>query len=217
METDLKQLVPLIAGAALSLSGCGKQELALPADPIDRAATCGVVAAAEARTGTGDLAADLTIDQQGRILHHALLSGAEGDSFSQERVTQVVQRMPALEADITGGKWQPLVAECRTAYPATAITDVTLPSDPGEARTSCYVLGQFLAKALAGQANLYTEQLTAYGAMNRKLDDRIGAAFRRAGVAQGEAQQAARQQALGAAAKLGSPGAVMQSCLDRFA
>lgn len=213
----MTKLLPALAVAGLLMAGCGPKEIALPADPIDKAATCGVVAAANARAGTKDLKAELTLDQQGQILHYALLAGEDGETFSQDRVTKVVERMPALEGDITSGKWQPLVAQCAAAFPQTGVTAVTLPADPLEAQTGCYVLGQFMAKALAAQANLYTDKLSEYGAMNRKLDARIGSGFRRQGVAQGEEAQAARKDALGEAAKLGPPARVMQACLDKYA
>ena len=41
----------LLFATACSLSACGPKALELPEQPVDRAATCGVVAAAEARAG----------------------------------------------------------------------------------------------------------------------------------------------------------------------
>ena len=41
----------------LLLVACGPKALDLPADPVDRAATCGVVAAATARTSVADVQA----------------------------------------------------------------------------------------------------------------------------------------------------------------
>src|SRR5687768_18519696 len=110
-------LIPL---AALLATACGPKLLTLPEDPVERAATCGVVAAASARSGSTDVKTPLTMEQQASILHYALLGGGEGKDFSQDRVAAVVQRMPELEAGITGAKWQELVQPCREAFPVTA-------------------------------------------------------------------------------------------------
>src|SRR3546814_11677302 len=80
------------AGAALLFSACGPKALTLPEQPVDRAATCGVVAATEARAATPDIKQPLPFTAQGRILHYALLAGAEGEEFSAETATAVNQR-----------------------------------------------------------------------------------------------------------------------------
>src|SRR5687768_13335824 len=105
-------LIPL---AALLVTACGPKPLTLPEEPVERAATCGVVAAANARSGSTDAKTPLTLEQQASILHYALLGGGEGGQFSQDRVAAVVQRMPELEAGITESKWQELVQPCRDA------------------------------------------------------------------------------------------------------
>src|SRR3546814_4302137 len=91
-------------GGALLLAACGPKALSLPEQPIDRAATCGVVAAAEARAATPDIKQPLPFTAQGRILHYALLAGASGEEFSAETATAVNQRMSDLQEEITSGE-----------------------------------------------------------------------------------------------------------------
>lgn len=206
----------LIAVAALLAAACGPKPLTLPEDPVERAATCGVVAAAQARSGSTDVKTPLTLEQQASILHYALLGGGEGKGFSQDRVAVVVQRMPALEGGITEGKWQELVQPCRDAFPATIPTrPVELPGDALEARLSCYMLGGFLAKSLGQHEAALGDQLAEYGALNRELDPRIGAAQRAQGLSKDQARDA-RREALGRAAALGPPVEVMKSCLAKY-
>ena len=139
-------LLPL---AALLATACGPKPLTLPEDPVERAATCGVVAAANARSGQTDVKTPLTLEQQASILHYALLGGGEGKDFAQDRVAAVVQRMPELEGGITEGEWQQLVQPCREAYPATAPgKPIELPKNTLDARLSCYMLAEFLTKSL---------------------------------------------------------------------
>lgn len=204
-------LIPL---AALLATACGGPEpLTLPQDPVERAATCGVVAAASARSGSTDIKTPLTMEQQASILHYALLGGGEGKDFSQDRVAAVVQRMPELEASITGAKWQELVQPCREAFPATAPDKpVELPKD---ARLSCYMLSEFLTKSLGQHEAALGDQLAEYGAMNRALDPKIGASLKARGLSKDQARDA-RREALGGAAQLGPPVAVMKACLDKF-
>jgi hypothetical protein len=206
-------LFPLVA---LLATACGPKPLTLPPDPVERAATCGVVAAAQARSGQADAKTPLTLEQQASILHYALLAGGEGKDYSQDRVAAVVQRMPELEAGITEAKWQDLVAPCRAAYPETAPgKPVELPKDALDARLSCYMLGEFLGKTLGQHEAALGDQLAQYGAMNRKLDPKIGAGQAGLHLSKNQARDA-RREALGRAAHLGPPVAVMKACLAKF-
>ena len=207
------------AAAALVLAGCGPKALTLPADPVEKAATCAVVAAAEARQGqaAADISKPLPLAAQGRVLHYALLAGAASEPFSQERVGAVVARMPQLGDQVTAGKWQPLGPACTAAYPQTAAaTPVTLPADPLDAQLSCYTLATFLDKALSAQGDAYLAELTRYSSMRSKLDARIGRKLSAEGKATPGAQADERAARLGAAAKLGPPVKVMEACLAKY-
>ena len=81
----MKRIWPLACAALLG--SCGPKTLTLPDQPIDRAATCGVVAAAEARAASKDIKAPLPFDAMGRVLHYPLLAGATGESFSSDNAT----------------------------------------------------------------------------------------------------------------------------------
>ena len=203
-------------GAALLLTGCGPKTLALPEDPIDRAATCGVVAAIEARAAITDIKAPLPFEAQERVLHYSLLAGAEGESFSLEAANGVTKRLTQLQGEITKGKWKELVPACRAAFPAAQVTDVKLPADSFDAQLQCDELGDFITTALASQDVHYAERLNDYGELARKLDQRLGPGLRSRAGANLEAQQDARRAALAKAAKLGSPAAVMKQCVERY-
>lgn len=204
----------VIAVASLVLQSCGGGALSLPADPIERAATCGVVAAASARSASGNVEAKLSFDQQGAILHPALLEGAAGEAFEKDRAAAVVAQMPQREAAVTSGEWDVLVPACAEAYPATqARGEIALPSDPLTAQRGCDALSDFLTTALRPQESDYIEELRAYADMERKLDTRIGSTQAR----RGESDDVqASQRAMAELVKLGPPMMVMRECLERF-
>ncbi len=204
------------AAAALLLSACGPKALTLPEQPIDRAATCGVVAATEARAATPDIQQPLPFTAQLGILHYALLAGAEGEEFSAETATAVNRRMSELQEAITGGEWQPLVPACDAAFPATQQAEVTLPADNFEAQLVCDELGDFIGTALQSQEADYATQLGDYRKMGRNLDDSLGTTMPARIGADLAAQQQARRAALADAARLGPPLAVMRQCVERF-
>ena len=209
-------MIRFICGTFLLLASCGPQALALPEAAVDRAATCGVVAAAEARAATNDIKASLPFTAQLRILHYALLAGAQGESFSADASTAVIDRMPTLQEEITEGKWQELAPACRAAYPEAEKEEVTLPAARFDAQLGCDELGTFLSERLQSQEMNYGEQLSNYRGMLRKLDQTLGPGLRSRAGADLAAQQAERRRALAAMVKLGSTAAVMRQCVERY-
>ena len=200
----------------LALAGCGQKEAGFPDDPVQRAATCGVVAAAEARRTSGNVESKLSIEQQGRILHYALLAGAEGESFDQARAAAVVKAMPGLGDTVTGRDWAPLIAQCEAAYPATkSAGEVKLPDDPLTAQAGCLELADFFTSALRASEADYAERMRAYDAMERNLDIRLGRTSRARGLSQEQAT-GARDKAMATMIGLGSPTAVIDACVARF-
>ena len=197
------------------LAGCGPETLTLPADPIDRAATCGVVAAAEARIGT-DVTAELSFRAQTRIIHHALLAGAEGDEFAADRATAVSRRMAELQEDIVAGKWQALAPACKEAFPPVSSTTLSLPGDRLEAQLGCDELADFTTEALAGQGSAYDRELGELASLNRTLDRTVGPALRARVGAGIEAQQALRGRALAGIAKAGALANILRECRRRY-
>ncbi|HEY1143861.1 MAG TPA: hypothetical protein VGE68_07485 [Sphingomicrobium sp.] len=200
---------------ALLLASCGPKTLTLPEQPVDRAATCGVVAAAEARAATTNIKAPLPFEAMGRILHYPLLAGSEGGSFSADTATAVQKRMTELQDKVTGGKWQQLAPACRAAFPATATEEVKLPPDRFEAQLGCYELGEFIRSALEKQVS-YDNDLGAYRELRDTLDTSIGTGLRSRVGGKLEAQQEARHKALATIANAGPPAAVMTQCIKRF-
>jgi len=206
-------LPPLLA---LLATGCGDKALTLPTDPIDRAATCGVVAAAAARTAVTDIKAPLPLAAQGRIFHYALLVASEGGEFKAETANQVNKRMRELESGITGGKWRDLVPACDSAFPIAGKTDVRLPAIRLNAQLACEELADFADVALEGAERDYGNELAAYRRMRSDLNDALAPGLRARAGASSEAQHRERDKALAAAAQLGSPIAVLDKCVERF-
>jgi hypothetical protein len=197
-----------IAASALLLSSCGAKALTLPDDPIDRAASCGVVAAVQARAATADVKAPLSFEAQGRVLHFALLGGSEGGSFSAQRAAAVNKRMSELQEPIIDGKWQELVPACNQAFPASVKERVALPESSRQAELGCDELGEFINKALARQSADYGNELGELARFNRTVDRQIGG--------QSRSQTEERRKALAAIVESGQPMAVMRQCMERF-
>jgi hypothetical protein len=212
----LKALSGFAGAALLMLAGCGPKALALPADPVDRAATCGVVAAATARTALTDLKAPLPLAAQGKIFHYALLAASSGETFEAETANRVNKRMGALQENITGGKWQDLAPACDAAFPTAGKTEVVLPEGRLDAQLACEELAEFASVALDGEEVNYGNELAAYRRMRSELNDALGPGLRARAGAGLEAQANERKRALAAAAKLGSPMAVLDECAERF-
>lgn len=204
----------LLLASAL-ISSCGPKSLTLPEEPIDRAATCGVVAAAEGRAATSDIKAPLPFDAMGRVLHYTLLAGSTGESFSPDAATAVQKRMTELQDRITEGKWQDLIPACRSAFPATAVTEVKLPDDRFDAQLGCYELGEYVSSALGDEA-AYDAALSKFKPLKNKLDATIGSGLQSRVGGDFEAQQEERRRVLATIAKVGPPSAVLRQCLDRF-
>ena len=181
---------------------------------MDRAATCGSVAAASGRAATA-VNAPLPLEAIGRVLHYPLLAGSTGDSFSSERAAQVQARMSELQDSVVEGKWQDLIPACRSAFPATAVTKVELPADRFEAQLGCDELGDFLRSSLQAQEE-YVNELGEYRQLSNKLDTSLETGLgSRVGADRG-ARQEQRRKALSTMAKAGSPILVMRACLARF-
>ena len=202
--------------AALALSACGPKPLALPADPVDRAATCAVVAAATARTAVTDVQAPLPLAAQGRIFHYALLAASTGELFEAEIANRVNKRMRELQEAMTGGKWQALAPACEAAFPLAGKTEITLPEGRLDAQLACEELAEFASVALEGEEVNFGNELAAYRRMRSELNDALGPGLRARAGAGLEAQTTERKRALAAAAKLGSPMAVLDTCAERF-
>jgi len=204
-----------ILAFSLVLASCGPKAIELPDDPIERAATCGAVAAASARVANPDVNSPLSLDAIGRVLHYPMLAGATGESFSSEAATRVQERMAEIQNRVGESKWQELVPACKAAFPATAVEEVALPTDRFEAQLGCDELGDFLRAALETNKG-YGNELSEYRSLSYKLDSPLGSQMRSRFGADRDAQQDERRKALAAMAKAGPPVTVMAQCLERF-
>lgn len=204
----------IIAASAWLLTSCGPQTLVLPEEPVDRAATCGAVAAASARAATA-VEAPLSLESIGRVLHYPMLAGSTGERFSSDAATAVQTRMSELQDSIGEGNWKDLIPACRAAFPATAIEQVRLPTDRFEAQLGCDELGDFLRSSLEAQEE-YLNELGEYRQLTNKLETTVAAGLRSRVGSDPDARQEERRRALAIMAKTGPPVAVMRACLDRF-
>lgn len=209
-------LIPslLLAG----LSACGPKPLTLPGDPIDRAATCGVVAAAAARQASkADVARPLSFADATHVFHYALLAASEGGSFDNDRAAAVVARGPALEPAITKGKWQELQQTCDTAFPAAARKDAApLPADPFEARLECSALAGFLKRSMGAQDAAYGDALGKGSVMADRVSGAVAAGLAARGAKSFDAAKKLRDEAIAAAARRGPPAAVIDQCVAKY-
>lgn len=200
----------------LLLAGCAREGQALPVDPVARAATCGVVAAADARRESANVETKLTLEQQGRILHYGLLAGSEGGRLDKTRTAAVVNAMPGLGDEVTSGKWEALIPQCEAAFPATrAAGEIKLPSDALQAQAGCHDLADFFTDAMRASEADYIERIRAYDSMRRDLDPKLGGTLRARGLGQAESEEA-RDKAVAALVQLGNPVPVLNQCVKRF-
>jgi len=206
-------ILPLTA--ALLLAACGQKVPKFPSDPLDQAATCGVIAAAGEREAAG-AKGELPADAQARILHYAMLHASTGKMLDPDKVNAVSKRMPALFDQTIQGNWKTLQPTCASAFPATQVKQPVLPAKPLDAMLQCDALAEFLRKALADQGATYGAAANAYGAFIDKLDPKMSVALRAAGLRNGDALRTKKLEELAAAAKLGPPPAVIDACEKKY-
>jgi hypothetical protein len=206
-------LLPVILAAA----GCGPKTLTLPEDPIERAATCGVIETASAREKSREpVGKPLPVEEQGRILHYALLAASAGKSYDASIASAVVKRQAAIADAVTAGDWQTLRAPCAAAFPAVATIPTSLPRDPMTATLGCDELATFMRTALARQSYAFGRELEDYQKLNRALDQPAAVLFVRRGIMKLPARLAERNKALGAIVAAGSPVPMLELCAARY-
>lgn len=208
-----KALLLVLPGLAMA-GGCGQKQVALSPDPVERAATCGVVAAANARLNTTDIKAPLSLDAKGETLRYALLAGAQQEIFSADQAGAVINRMAQIADKVIEGDWKKLVGPCAEAYPA-APAKPALPEDPLVAGLGCDMLRQFVGRALASDGR-YEETLTRYSALERELDSKLAPLMARNGIDDGPEGMEQKRKAMSKIAKLGNPTQVMDACVQRY-
>lgn len=213
----MRSNILLVSAVALMLAGCGPKQLALPSDSVGKAATCAVVSAADARLKAPDAKGDLDFDAQTRIIHYAMLAGSEGRNFEAKQASAVVNRMGEVEATVTNGNWQDLVAPCDQAYPAVKKTaGLQLPKGKFDAELGCYSMGDFLMKTVTTTDPKAHERFADFQKMKRNLDASIGTVLKARGAGDYEKTQALKEVALARMTKLGAPAEVMKICTQRF-
>ncbi|SMF62861.1 hypothetical protein SAMN06295910_1026 [Allosphingosinicella indica] len=210
--------VPMSAAlaSALALAACGPKALELPADPIDRAATCGVVAAANARSQVAELKAPLPFEAQTKIVHYTMIAASNGGTFDPKIAGTVSERMAALQEGITEGKWQDLIPACAEAYPVAEKTDVTLPSDSFEAGLGCDSTIDFLSDAMRANEADYADQYGEMAGLQREFDRSLAPGLNARAGSRLEEQRDLRNKAVAEFTGLGSPAALLQQCEARF-
>ncbi len=209
----LTLLLPIVA----TLSSCGKPAVALPEDPVQLAATCGVIAAAAIDKQSTVAGTRMGVADSGRILHYALLAGAKGGSFTNDAAAAVVDAMPTLQHDVTRAKWDTLVAPCNEAFPAAAPgKQPVLPDDALQAQLGCSALGTWLSKALAAKESDYGADLTRYRRFGTDIEPAVVTKLKARGSTSDNAVKAERDKAMAAIVEAGSPVPVMNACIAKF-
>jgi len=208
------RLVTALAIALLAACS-GEKALVLPDDPVGRAATCAVVAAAEARVAVKDINDPLPVEAQGRVVHYALLAASADGAFDAPTANAVNKRVSELKDKLTSGRWQTLIQPCRAAFPVAANDSPELPKNALDAELACEQLAEFLANALDAQGR-YRQEVADYRRLRGRLNDRLAAALKARVGGSLAAQQEAGRKALARAASLGSPVAVIRLCTARF-
>lgn len=213
----MRIIVLTVSTAALLLSGCGPKKLALPSDPIDRAASCAVVGAIAARTAAPSAKGGLAFAAQAHIIHYAMLAASEGKAFSSDTASAVVKRMSEVEAPISAGKWQELQAPCDEAYPQAAKTDgIELPAAKFDAQLGCYAMADFLGRSVQSSDPESGNRMNDFNDLRRKLDAPIGNGLKARGASSYQKTQVEKDEALARMTKIGSPASVMKLCTERY-
>jgi hypothetical protein len=212
MKLDLASLAVM---SALLITACSKTEKpVLPADPVERAATCAVVAELDERRQAGRAA--LPFEAHEHVLHYALLAGATGESFASATTYAVFQRIKQIRPEVAASKWQKILPECRIAYPEAWTFNVELPKDRFDSKLQCNELGKFVARTLRKHHAEDPARAAAYAKMSSNLDYRLAPGLRVRAGAELANQEAGRRKALAAAVKLGRPSQVMEQCVQRY-
>ena len=212
---EISSKLPVLMIAAALISACSEKTPLLPTEALDRAATCGVVAAAGEREAAG-ANGDLPADAQARILHYAMLYASTGPALDQDKVNAVSKRMPALFDRTIRGKWRALRPACAQAFPPSQMRQPELPAKPVDSMLQCYVLADFVRKVLSEQGSSYAAASNDYRTLRDRLDIKLVPVLRAAGLRNGPVLQHKRLEELAAAAKLGQPPAVIAACEKKY-
>ncbi len=181
---------------------------------MERAATCGAVAAASARAATA-VGEPLSLESIGKVIHYPMLAGSAGESFSPDTAAAVQARMSEIQDSTVEAKWQDLIPTCNAAFPAAAINQVTLPTDRFVAQLGCDELGDFLRSSVEAKDE-YLEDFRKYRELRTKLEIGVSAGLKSRAGSDRAAQQEERREALATMAKAGPPVAAMRACLARY-
>ncbi len=93
---------------------------------------------------------------------------------------------------------------------------IKLPSGRFEAQIACEELAEFTSIALEGSEAHFGNELAGYSRMRTELNDALAPGLSARAGSSPEAQSRERDQALAAAAALGSPIPVLDKCMERF-
>ena len=206
--------LPGLIATVSMLGACGPKAVTLGETAVERAATCGVVAAAQARTVSTDYKAPLTVEARGKVLHYALLAGSEGESFKPEATGAVIKRMPEPADEVTDKNWKKLIQPCEQAFPKSAAMTV-LPKDPLMSAVGCDQISSFMRKALSTGME-YDGEIQRIGKLSMQLDEKVAPLLAREGKNSDTKTQAVKMEAMSAFAKLGPPDKVIDACIARY-
>lgn len=192
-------------------------EIALPADPQARAATC--YAARVARFSSEGDAPGLSVGQATEAAHFLLL-GATINGATEPAIGDQLQLQgkPQVAAIRDGGTADRYAAACARAYPATVKGRfAALPADSPATRTQCYSLAFAVAQVLGNSPQVQGDRVARYVKLAETLDARLYADAQAAGGVDAQKMLGEVKRALGTTLEMGPIADVLDACAARYA
>lgn len=195
----------------LVLAACKNAEIALPENPMDRAATCYAAAITEISATKGDL----TAEQANRSAQFVYL-GAVSDGIAEpSKLPLVMQKAEALRAEIKkAGNAAAYKSACAKAYPSTVTGSFKgLPVDDRSTRMICFTLST--AAMQVYESSRVTPPVTTAN-MNTKLDVQLRDEINAEGNVNPAELAGLAMRSMAKAVELGSMNEVLAACVGRY-
>jgi hypothetical protein len=229
-----KKIALCLAAAGLMTGGCGtstaepaaqtKAEapkpvaLALPGDPVERAATCSGAYLARAQLQPGFEQNGISEEDMSRVIHPAYIDAGSSGQVEQGRLELSGNKSPLKAAEFRkNGKAEAAIAACEQAYPALRRGSFkALPADDVTARAVCAATAGALAQTYEATEGVRSERMPQIARLMVELVDPVTADFERKGITDLEAMNGELRRALAESMRSGPPGEVVTACLARF-
>jgi hypothetical protein len=223
-----------LAAAGLITSACGtstaepardavaqtpkRAALTLPADPVERAATCSGAYLAVAQLQPGFEKNGVSEDEMNRVMHPVYVDAGASGRIEQARLELAGNKSPIKAAEFRkNGKAEATIVACEEVYPAIrAGAFKALPTEDAQARIACVATAGALVQTYQATEEVRSERLPAIARLMEQLTEPVFADFERQGVTDVELMNAELRAVLARTMRSGPPGEVMTACLARF-